>query len=96
MEDKTLIITILKKLQWHWHLADGLLALVESVDMKQESYDALIAIFHKAYKLAHTADEKKYLERSLDLIQRIQQREKHDRELSDADIAHLLDEIDHA
>lgn len=96
MDNKAVIIQILTKLQWHRALADGILALVRSVPMKAEIYDALIRILHHAYKSAQTQDEKHHLEKSLQLVEHIHQQEQNDKTLSDVDVERLLSEIDHA
>ncbi len=96
MSEKDIIIQILKKLQWHRDLADGLLALVESVSMKQEVYDALLHILHHAYKTAQHADQKAQLQKSVALMQRIHAHEHDEQGIDNADVARLLDEINHA
>lgn len=96
MSEKDIILQILKKLQWHRDLADGLLALVQSVDMQAKTYDALLQILYHAYKTASGKDEKRHLQKSVELMQRIHLKEQAEKALSEADVAHLLDEIDHA
>ncbi len=77
-------------------MADGILALVRSVAMKPAVYAALLEILHHAYKSAQGQDSKNELEKSFRLIERIQQQEQKDKTLSDADVEHLLSEIDDA
>lgn len=96
MDSKSLIVQILTKLQWHRALADGILALVQSVDMQSKTYDALLKILHHAYKTAANNDERHHLQKSVELIQRIHQKEQAEKALSEEDVAHLLDEINNA
>jgi len=91
-QKKLLLIQAIQKLQWSRELADGILALLETAHIQEDTIDVLIKIMVQSIKNVHSQQEKAALERSLKQLHKIKSLEKSQKE-SDIDIEHILDEI---
>lgn len=91
-QKKALIIKAIEKLQWSRELADGILALLETATIEEETIDLLIKIIVQSIKTVESETQKSALEKSLEQLHKIQAVESTQKE-SDAQIEHILDTI---
>jgi len=86
---KQLLIKVLTKLKPHRNLAEGILALVESSYVDEKTIDGVLLIINQSIKNVKNQQEKMQLEKSMEAIKKIQQKEDQDKE----SIESLLDNI---
>ncbi len=91
-QKKLLILKVLEKLRWHRDLAEDLIILVESSYCTDSVLDSLINLIYKSMKTIQKGNEKEFVQRSLEKIQKIRQIEK-ETEMSDEELDVLLDNI---
>lgn len=82
-QKKKLLIKVLNKLLPYWDLAEGIIALVNSKYIDENTIDALLLIITQAIKTTKKKQQKEKLERSISAIQKIKDQEEFDQEDAD-------------
>lgn len=88
-QKKELIIKILTKLKPHRDVAEGILALVESSYIDKKTIDGILLLINQSIKNVKNKQIKTKLEKSFEVIKKIQQKEDQDQN----DVESLLDNI---
>lgn len=91
-EKKELLIQIVTNLQPHWEMADGILALLKSSYITQETIDGLIKTINTGIKNSKNKLSKSKLEKWLEKIQKIKEVERSE-DLSEEELDQLLEDI---
>lgn len=86
---KELLLKILTKLQWHWSLAEGVLALVESSHIDDNAINGLIFVIANSIKYTKNIKQKTILEKWLEAVQKIRAIEE-DEKISEEDLDKFL------
>ena len=92
-QKKELVIKVLEKLQWHRDMAQDLLVIVKSSYCSDEILNSIIIEVNKAIKTVKENDDKLLLEKSLQLLKKIQILEKNIK-ISGEDLDKFLDDIE--
>ena len=92
-QKKELVIKVLEKLQWHRDMAQDLLVIVKSSYCSDEILNSIIIEVNKAIKTVKENDDKLLLEKSLQLLKKIQILEKNIK-ISGEDLDKILDDIE--
>lgn len=89
MTKKEYIINVLEKLQDSRELAPGLLILVQSGDLDDDTIDALTDIFKKAIKTVSDKVKRDELQAWIDKLQAIKQAELDEKEKEAAELQEM-------
>ena len=92
-QKKELVIKVLERLQWHRDMARDLLVIVKSSYCSDEILNSIIIEVNKAIKTVKENDDKLLLEKSLQLLKKIQILEKNIK-ISGEDLDKFLDDIE--
>ncbi len=92
-QKKKLLIKVLTKLQPHWNLAEGFLALVESRYVTGDIMDKLIAALQESLQTVTKETEKDRFKKGLELVQKIRIQEENDDKMTEEDLDTLLETI---
>lgn len=91
-QKKELLIKVLKKLIPHWDLAEGVLALVESGSIDDQTIDGVIHILAQSIKKLQNKEDTTKLQKSLEKIQQIKMLEDEEK-ISEENLDALLADI---
>lgn len=91
-EKKELLIKVVTKLQPHWDMADGILALLKSSYITQETIDGLIKAISVWIKNSKSDINKNVLIKWLEKVQKIKELEKTE-DISEEELDKLLENI---
>ncbi len=92
-QKKELVIKVLERLQWHRDMARDLLVIVKSSYCSDEILNSITIEVNKAIKTVKENDDKLLLEKSLQLLKKIQILEKNIK-ISGEDLDKILDDIE--
>ena len=87
---KQLLIKVLTKLKPYRNLAEGILALIESSYVDNQTIDGIIRLINKSMKRVKKARQKVAMQKWLALVQRIKDREEKEKQISDKELDKLL------
>lgn len=92
MDKKACIIKIIEKMKPYWSLAEGVLALIKSVYMDDNTIDWITDIIGKSIKNSKENNQKDKMLKWLEKIQKIKAMEEKEK-MSDSEIDQLLSDI---
>ena len=87
---KQLLIKVLTKLKPYRNLAEGILALIESSYVDNQTIDGIIRLINQSMKRVKKARQKVAMQKWLALVQRIKDREEKEKQISDKELDKLL------
>ena len=87
---KQLLIKVLTKLKPYRNLAEGILALIESSYVDNQTIDGILRLINQSMKRVKKAREKVAMQKWLALVQRIKDREEKEKQISDKELDKLL------
>jgi hypothetical protein len=92
IDKKILLIQVLKKLESHWDLAPGILALIQSSYVDEKVIDGVLTIISKSIKSIKKQEQKQKIQKWLEKIQQIKDMESND-QISEEKLDQLLSDI---
>lgn len=92
IDKKELLIQVLKKIESHWDLAPGILALVQSSYVDEKAIDWVLTIISKSIKSVKKQEQKQKIQKWLEKIQKIKSIESDD-QISEEQLNKLLSDI---
>lgn len=75
---KELLIKVIKKLEPHRNLADGIVALLETVPVDEKIIDGILDIIQKALVRSQKAESKKRLSKAHEIVKKIREQEENE------------------
>lgn len=93
MDKKQYVLAILEKLAADWDIALWLHRIVSQYPISDTTLDALLHMFSSAAKSVSNAATQKKLQTSLEIIQKIKQREMDEKIQNDAELESMLNDI---
>lgn len=93
MDKKALVIKVLEKLSPKRDLADGIIALLTKTHVDEQTIDGLISIINKAMHTIQSKQNANALQKSLDVLHKIQDMQDNDGN-SEAELQAILDTIE--
>lgn len=93
MDKKQYVLTILEKLSQEWDIALWLHRIVSQYPISDTTLEALLLMFASAAKSVSNVATQKKLQTSLEIIQKIKQKEMDEKIQNDAELESMLQDI---
>lgn len=82
---KKLLIKVLTKLKPYRNLAEGIMALIKSNYVDENTINGVVNAIAKALKKTKNKQEKSKLQQGMEIVKRLKKKEEKERENEDAD-----------